>query len=66
MYNTSRPMCLFRDDYDFEQGDYKDTKVTTPSGSEVSQREFSDGSTEVDFGPMGGKVRYNSNGDECG
>lgn len=53
-------MCEDNPD-EMEPGDYEDE--TTNEG--FQRRSFRDGTSEVDFGPMGGKVRYNEFGEDC-
>lgn len=63
--NRKNPMATRpkeqRDRYSTD--DYRDTKERLPSGSYVSARKYSDGSSTYDFG-ICGKVSYDANGEE--
>lgn len=49
----------------FVDDDAKTTKERGPSGSEHEVTRYSDGSSTVHFGGMGGHVDYDENGEEC-
>ncbi len=61
MYNNSRPMCQEDDDYGWDEPG--DKEESYQQGFLVTS--YSDGSSTVNFGPMGGKVNYDKFGNEC-
>ena len=44
---------------------FYDSRATTSTDDKATTTHYSDGSSTVDFGPMGGTVEYDENGEEC-
>ncbi len=66
IFNNIEDRMCYKDDDRLSELDYKDEYVYDYSvGCRYPSRTFRDGTSVVDFGPMGGKVRYNEFGEEC-
>jgi hypothetical protein len=54
-----------RHDEDDEDIDYVERTEKTPSGDSAKVRRYPDGSSITYFGPMGGTLYCDENGEEC-
>ena len=65
MLNKQGKRMCDKDIEDLSPGDYKKTTSKSPTGVDIPTTEFADGTTQYDFGGMGGKVNYDEYGNEC-